>query len=128
VRDITERRRAEEKARESEERQAFLLGLSDALRAEPSADAAANRAIRMLSEHMRLDRCFIASYRLEDDRADVTHQAGNARVPALPDAFRLSDFPSALRATFDRTLVIEDDFERRGLSEAEEQNSARRRP
>ncbi|UQA55456.1 chemotaxis protein CheB [Polyangium aurulentum] len=122
--DITARKQAEEALRESKARQAFLLQLSDALRAEPDADAVANRAIRMLSEQMQLDRCYITSYRLEDDRAEVTHQVGNDRGPPLPDAIRLSDFPAALRVTSDRTLVIEDDFERQGLSEAEERSSA----
>ena len=58
-RDITERRRAELAVRENEARQAFLLKLSDALRAEPSAEAVANRALRMLFAQMRLDRCYI---------------------------------------------------------------------
>lgn len=43
--------------RASHERQAFLLKLSDALRAEPDADAVAMRAIRMLLARTRLDRC-----------------------------------------------------------------------
>ena len=45
---ITERRRFEAALRESEARQAFLLKLSDALRAEPSAEAITDRALRML--------------------------------------------------------------------------------
>lgn len=121
--DVTARARAEAALRESDERQNFLLKLSDALRAEPNADAVANRAIQMLSEQMKLDRCNITSYRLEDDRADVTHQVGNDRVPPLPDTIRLSDLPAALQATLDRTLVIEDTYERQGLSEAERRNS-----
>lgn len=70
-----------------EERQAFLLRLSDALRAEPGADDVADRAIWMLIGHMRLDRSYIVSYRLDDDRADLVHQVGNDTVPPLPDVF-----------------------------------------
>ena len=114
--------RAEETFREVEERQPFLLGLSDALRAEPSADAGANRAIRMLSEHMRLDRCCITSMRLENDRADVTHQVGNDRVPPLHNTYRAFDFPESYRVMGDQTLVIEGDFDREGASEAEKRN------
>lgn len=123
--DVTERKQAELSMRESQERQAFLLRLSDALRAEPDADAVANRAIRMLHERMQLDRCYIAFYRVEDDRAGFPYQVGNDKVPALPDMVRLSDFPDAFEQVLDRTFVIEDDFERRGLSEAEKRNSER---
>ncbi|HET7315316.1 PAS domain-containing protein, partial [Salinisphaera sp.] len=123
--DLIEQRQAEQALHESEKREQFMLKLSDALRAEPNADAVARRAIRMLSGQMQLDRCYIASFRLEDDRADITHQAGNDRVPALPDTLRLSDFPEGLRAAFDQTMVVGDDFERPGLSEAERRNSRR---
>ncbi|WP_247654227.1 MULTISPECIES: PAS domain-containing protein [Microvirga] len=117
------RLRAEAALRESEERQAFLLKLSDALRAEPNADAIANCALRMLIAKMQLDRSYITVYRLDENRADVTHQLGNDRVPPLPEMFVLSDFPEAFRALHDRTFVIEDDFERQGLSDAEKHNS-----
>ncbi|WP_088891260.1 PAS domain S-box protein [Leptolyngbya ohadii] len=122
VLDITNRKRAEETLRESEEQQAFLLKFSDALRAEPDADAVANRALRMLSEQMHLDRCYIGVYRLADDRGDFTHQVGNDRVPPLPDGVRLSDFPEALKVAFARTLVIDDVAEMEGLSDTDRQN------
>lgn len=117
--DVTERRRAEAVLRESEERQAFLLRLSDALRAEPDMDAVANRAIAMLSEHMRLDRCYVASFRMDEDRADITHQMGGDRVLPMPPAIRLSDFPAALRINVEDTLVIEDVAGAPGLSETD---------
>ncbi|WP_420128858.1 PAS domain-containing protein [Longimicrobium sp.] len=120
-----ERARAEAALRESEERQAFLLELSDALRVEPDKDAVADRSIRMLIEHMRLDRSYIVSYRPEDDRAWLVHQRGNDTVPPLPDVFILSDYPAAFRAVFDQTFVVEDELKRQGLSEAERRNSGR---
>jgi PAS domain S-box-containing protein len=113
---ITERK-------QHEQRQEFLLKLSDALRAEPDADAVANRALPMLAEHLRLDRCYIAVYRLEDDHADITHQVGNDRVPPLPaGGIRLSDFPEAFRVVFDRTLVIDDFAATGGLSDTDRRN------
>lgn len=59
-RDIGERKRAQDALRESEERQAFLLELSDALR--PLADAAAIQAAttRMIGEHLAVDRAMYA--------------------------------------------------------------------
>ncbi|WP_210529644.1 PAS domain S-box protein [Rubellimicrobium arenae] len=122
--DVTARREAEERLRESEERQAFLLKLGDALRAEPSADAVTNRAIAMLSGHLQLDRCYVGVYRLAEDRGDFTHQVGNDRVPPLPAGVRLSDFPAALRVAFDRTLVIEDIATAEGLTATDRQNLA----
>ncbi|RTQ45912.1 PAS domain S-box protein [Hymenobacter gummosus] len=112
---------AERKQRE--QRQQFLLKLSDKLRTEPSADAVANCALRLLGEELGLDRCYIAEYRLEADRADFTHQVGNDRVPPLPaGGIRLSDFPEAFRVVLDRTLVIEDFAQTEGLSDTDRHN------
>ncbi|MFC5849676.1 GAF domain-containing protein [Deinococcus petrolearius] len=120
--DVSVRRRAQAELRAREERQAFLLKLSDALRAEPDEDAAAHRALELLCEQLDLDRCYVATYRLEEDRADFTHQVGNGRVPPLPGGIRLSDFPEALRVTLDRTLVIDDVAGAAGLSDLDRQN------
>lgn len=121
--DISDHKRAELALREREERQAFLLRFSDALRAEPDADAVAYRAIRMLGDEMALDRCYITFYRPEDDAADFPYQVGNDSVPPLPPRVRLSDFPEAYAQVLEKTFVIEDDFERRGLTPEERANS-----
>ncbi|WP_157063953.1 PAS domain S-box protein [Methylobacterium tarhaniae] len=121
--DITASVAAEMVLRESETRQAFLLKFSDTLRAEPDADAIAKSALTMLLDHLRLDRCYITYYRPADDEADFPYQVGNDTVPPLPAKVRLSDFPDAYEQVLDKTFVIEDDFERRGLSEAERASS-----
>lgn len=118
-----ERARAVTALRESGKQQAFLLRLSDALRAEPDADAVADRALLVLLDHLRLDRCYITYYRPGQDEAIFPYQFGNDTVPPLPAKVRLSDFPEAYEQVLNRTLVVEDDFERRGLSEAERANS-----
>ncbi len=117
--DIDARKHAEAALRGREEQQAFLLRLSDALREEADADAIANRAISMLSEQLKLDRCYITFYRSADDAADFPYQVGNDSVPPLPVRVRLSDFPEAYEQVREKTFVINDDFERKGLSEAE---------
>ncbi|MBC6611006.1 PAS domain S-box protein [Hymenobacter sp. BT507] len=114
--DITERK-------QREQRQEFLLTFSDALRAEPNVDAVANRALALLIEQLRLDRSYIATYRLDENYADVDYQLGNDSVAPLPDYFVLSDYPEAFKTTLRKTVVINDDFERQGLSEAEKRNS-----
>lgn len=121
--DITERKTAEAMLRDREERQTFLLKFSDALRGETGADAIANRAIRLVSEHLVLDRCYITFYRPDDDAADFPYQVGNDSVPPLPPSVRLSDFPEAYEQVQDRTFIVNDDFERRGLTEAEQASS-----
>lgn len=122
--DVTERRQAETELRESKEHQAFLLKFSDALRAEEGVDAVAGRAITLLRDHLQLDRAYITFYRPEEDQALFPYQTGNERVPALPASVRLSDFPDAYKQVLHHTYVIEDDFERRGLTAEERANSA----
>ena len=114
--DITERKLREQ-------RQEFLLKFSDALRAEGDADAVARRAIEMLSAQLNLDRCYITFYRPDNDEASFPYQVGNNSVPPLPDTVRLSDFSEAYEQVRGKTFVIDDDFEREGLSEAEKANS-----
>ena len=120
--DVSARHKAEDGLRESEERQMFLLKLSDALRAEQSAEAVANRALQMLFEQMGLDRCYIGIYRLEEDRAEFPHEVSDDRLPPLPAHVRLSDFPKALQVASDRTLVIDNVAEMEGLSDGDRAN------
>jgi len=120
--DTTVRHAAEGVVRESEERQAFLLALSDALRAEPTADALAERALRMLSDELGLDLCYVGVYRLEDDWGAFPYQVGNGRTAPVPPGVRLSDFPEALRVSLDRTLAV-DDVERHEVFSAMDRRS-----
>ncbi len=122
--DITAQKDAEVELREREARQAFLLRLSDALRTESSADAMTDRALRMLSGHMRVDRCYVGIYRLAEDTAEFPQQVHNDSLPPLPAQVRLSDFPKALQVALDRTLVIEDVAKMGGLSEGERSSFA----
>ena len=120
--DITAQVTARKKIEDSEERQAFLLRFSDTLREESNVDAIANRALQMLSGHLKLDRCYIGVYQLAEDRGVFPYQVGNERVPPVPASLRLSDFPDALRVAFDRTLVIDDITKAEDLSDTDRQN------
>ena len=117
--DITERKHAEDALREREALQAFALNLSDALRAEPSAEAMTDRALRMLFDEMRLDRCYVGIYRMAEDVAEFPHQVHDDRLPPLPIHVRLSDFPKALQVASDRTLVIDNVMKMESLSDSE---------
>ena len=116
---VSELHYREEAELQEQERKAFLLKLSDALRAEPSAEAITNRALRMLSEQMRLDRCYVGIYRLTEDIGDFPHQVHNDHLTPLPAQVRLSDFPKALQVALDRTLVMNDAVEMEGLSDSD---------
>jgi PAS domain S-box-containing protein len=116
--DITERK-------QREQQQQFLIKFSDALRAEPDADAIANRAIQLLAEHLRLDRCYVGIALLNDNCGIFPYQFGNDRVAPMPEGgVSLSDFPEALRKTFDETLVITDFQHTADLTKTEKQHFA----
>lgn len=117
--DITARKLAETTLREGEARQAFLLELSDALRAETSAEAIAYRSLGMLSEQIRIDRCYVGIYRLEEDIGEFPQQVHDDRLPPIPTQVRLSDFPEALRVAFGRTLVVEDALAMKDFSDSD---------
>ena len=110
--DITERK-------QREEQQLFLLRFSDMLRAETKEDAIINRSLQMLFDHLRLDRCYNGIFQLEEDRGEMNHQVGNDRVFPLPANVQLSDFPEALRVSFERTIVITDVTTAQDISEVD---------
>ena len=82
----------------------------------------------MLSEQMRLDRCYVGIYRLVEDIGDFPQQVHDARLPPMPAQVRLSDFPTALQVTLDRTLVIDDVVALEGLSDSERNSLAASAP
>lgn len=106
--DIKQRKLAEQLLRDSEEHQQFLLGLSDALRAETGVEAAGNRAVRMIAERLAADRVYLVTLTPGDDTVIVTHETRRDALPPLRGSYRASDFPAAIREIFERTIVYED--------------------
>lgn len=122
--DITERKQAEQALHEGEERQAFLLKLSDTLRATPD-DAIVDRAIGMLSDELGLDLCYAVTVQQEEDRADVLHQLRRrSDMPGVPAVIRLSDYPQAFLEWQERTLVSEDMANDSALTDVDRRNVA----
>jgi PAS domain S-box-containing protein len=88
-RDTTGRRMLEARLRESEERAAFLLRLSDAMRSLDDADAIEATATRMVAEHLGANRVLIGEFddgrvHIRRDHVDgVASLAGTYPLPAL---------------------------------------------
>ncbi|TPE51642.1 PAS domain S-box protein [Amaricoccus solimangrovi] len=107
--DITERRRAETALRESEERQAFLLKLSDTLR--PIADPVEiqARAMRVLGEHLGVTRA--QYYEADPSATYLDSQGGYADgAPPVVGRFRIDDFGQHVTEAYraGRTLAVGD--------------------
>jgi PAS domain S-box-containing protein len=112
-----QRKLTEDRRRETQAREAFLLRLSDALRAltEPSAIQAT--ACRMMGEHLRVDRC---SYSEICGQEVVLKGTWGRDVAPLTERFVLAEFDTALVAEFlaGRAIVVENIESNPRLSEA----------
>lgn len=111
--DVTAERRAELALRESEERQAFLLKLSDAMRAERDAEAIASAALRLLCDRLHLDRAYMASIRGADRPVDIAAEHSRPGLPPMPRQLQPADFPKGFKMASEGVLVV-DDIWRRG--------------
>jgi signal transduction histidine kinase/PAS domain-containing protein len=91
--DVTERKNAELFLQASEQRQAFLLKLSDALR--PLADPAAiqGEAARLLREHFAIGWCYYADFIEAGGVATVLNGAARDGLPSLAGCYDTSDVP-----------------------------------
>ena len=108
-RDITPHKRAEQALRASEERQAFLLELSDVLRPLVDPIAIKTEACRMLGEKVQCDRAYYAE--MDDAGRTVTIARGYRRrgVPSNAGTYPMSAFDWAYRAFQQgKTLMIAD--------------------
>jgi PAS domain S-box-containing protein len=93
--DITERKRTELALRESEERQAFLLTLSDALRPLADAIEIQETAARIVCERLKASRVGYAEDRGDGKTVAVTGQFADD-VPPLEGAHRYRDYGEML--------------------------------
>jgi PAS domain S-box-containing protein len=107
--DITECRRAEEVLRASEERQAFLLRLGDALRPLTGVQAIKDTATSLLAEHLRAARASYEEYTREVTGIQNESPGGAGQALALAGTHTKSDFPAlaALLRT-GKDLVVPD--------------------
>ena len=99
--------RAEEAVRRSEERQAFLLTLSDALRPLSDPLDVQETAARLLGEHLHVNRVGYAE--IEDHQYVIRREYARG-VPSLAGHGPVGTFGTALRDAYRRgdTVVVDD--------------------
>lgn len=101
-------RASEAKYRALEARQAFLLKFSDALRAETGFDAIGERAVAMVAEHLRLDRCWISEVFEDQGISTVGPERIRPGLPPMAGVFQLSDYPETMRQLMVERMFAED--------------------
>jgi PAS domain S-box-containing protein len=106
VRDVTELRRAEEVLRAGEQRQAYLLALSDALRHLADPAEVLSAAVRMLGEHLKASRVGYAKDLGDGERVAVTRNYTDG-VPGIEGTYRYADYGPPMLAAMraGRTVV-----------------------
>lgn len=107
---------------QQEQDHAFLLRFSDALRTKNTPGTITELALKMLFDHLKLDCCYIGIFHLEKDYGEFPYQVRTDKFPPLPSGVRLSDFPEALRKSFNSTLVMDDILNDEGLSDIDKRN------
>jgi PAS domain S-box-containing protein len=103
-RDITERKRTERALREGEERQRYLLRLSDALRSLSDPTEIQSAAATILGEHLKANRVLYAE--IDGDEA-VVHQDYVDGVRSIAGRFRVDDFGEAVVGAYRRGEVVQ---------------------
>jgi PAS domain S-box-containing protein len=104
-----QRRQADDALRESEARQAFLLRLSDALRAIADPLAILATATRMTAEHFGASRCCYAEF----CDNEVVHRGCWVRPGAhMPERFAFAELSVVAEGYLTGQAVVADDVER----------------
>jgi PAS domain S-box-containing protein len=107
TRDVTERKEAEERLRTSEERQKFLIRLTDALRPLSDPIAVQAEASRVLGEHLGANRVVYFEIRDDEYVIERDHTAG---VRPLAGRYPVASFgPALLALLLDGRTVVEAD-------------------
>ena len=93
-RDTTERKRAEETLRVSEERQAYLLKLSDILRSLSDAKAIQGAATSLLAEHLKVSQSSYTDY--SEDYLTIHSEMTNDNTLSIKGTYKRSDLSEGI--------------------------------
>ncbi|MGA0587362.1 PAS domain-containing protein [Dyella sp. KRB-257] len=104
--DTTEKVRAQQILRESRDRQAFLLALSDALRPLSGLRAIQRVASRLIGEHLQADRVGFAERDDDDDDVHILEDWSAPDMPPLGAMHCLSSFHPSIGALLWRGVIV----------------------
>ncbi|MCM0761207.1 PAS domain S-box protein [Sporomusa sphaeroides DSM 2875] len=90
-RDITEEKRTGQKLKDCDERQLFLLKLSDALRPLSAPIEIHGAVTRTAMDYFGADRCYYCE--IEDDNAVIRQDAACGTLPSIAGVYPLSNLP-----------------------------------
>ncbi len=90
-RDITEEKRTGQKLKDCDERQIFLLKLSDALRPLSAPIEIHGAVTRTAMDYFGADRCYYCE--IEDDNAVIRQDAACGTLPSIAGVYPLSNLP-----------------------------------
>ena len=107
--EIGSRLRAETALRASEERQTFLLKLSDVLRPLDQSEEITGTATRLLGEWIGASRAYYAEWPLNADCGEVARDYAASGLPSITGRYPISVFGSAYeRLSKGRTWIVKD--------------------
>lgn len=103
MRDITERYR-------NEQRSAFLVCLDNALRPLTSPDDMMAVAVRLLCEHLEVDRCTYCEVEADEETFDILCDYTRPGVASLQGRYKLTQFGPAVAQSLraDQSCLVED--------------------
>ncbi len=107
--DITDRKRIEAALRESEQKQVFLLRLSDALRSLSDPAAIQKQATRVLGEHLRVDRACYVEISEETGIFKIEHEYNRGDSRSLVGQLSIKDFQWVIPLMRTGDLVVVSD-------------------
>ena len=108
VRDISERKRAELILRQNDERQTFLLKLTDAIQMIGDPLEVQTAALRVLGEHLAVNRAYYNVIDEEQDTYEIYRTYANGVAPLIGQ-FRLSEVSYAAKTAGSGQIVVFDD-------------------
>lgn len=114
--DVTARRKAEAALRENEERQAFLLTLSNALRMIADPIEIQTTVTHLTRDHYRADRCYYCE--VEAENAVIRRDASRTDLPSVAGVYSLTRLPLYRQLSeTGRSIVVTDVNTAEGLDD-----------